>query len=209
MIKWIYIQKIVNTLVTKNYSITLLAMNLLATRGETRALIKGMKIHIFLFCRRISFARLIWKEIRRAEHEYMDIHHHPPPLPTNALVLPLLATRFYNDLTQTQELVYYAQLETSQILFDVSCNYENSHTNYRIFQFSYILTNFPFLFMKSLDAESNPHHKPVSSFNFFFSYTLGYFIFHTPSPHSYSMWLVNYILPTTFSETQLISHVVN
>ena len=52
-------------------------------RGETRALIGGggVNIHIFLFCPTNFFwnqlsLRLISKEIRRAEHEYMNIH--PP-----------------------------------------------------------------------------------------------------------------------------------
>ncbi len=44
-------------------------------RGVTRALIGGgVYIHI--------------QEIRRAEHEYMNIH--PPPPPINALVTPLM-----------------------------------------------------------------------------------------------------------------------
>ena len=64
-------------------------------RGETRALIGGGggggNIHIFLFCPTNVFSnqlslRLISKEIRRAEHEYMNIH---PPPPINALVSPL------------------------------------------------------------------------------------------------------------------------
>ena len=51
-------------------------------RGETRALIGGVNIHIFLFCPTNFFwnqlsLRLISKEIRRAEHKYMNIH--PPP----------------------------------------------------------------------------------------------------------------------------------
>ena len=52
-------------------------------RGETRALIGGggVNIHIFLFCPTNFFwnqlsLRLISKEIRRAEHEYMNIQ--PP-----------------------------------------------------------------------------------------------------------------------------------
>ncbi len=35
---------------------------------------------------------LISKEIRRAEHEYMNIHPPPPPPPINALVTPLNIT---------------------------------------------------------------------------------------------------------------------
>ena len=57
----------------------------LETRGKTRALIGGggVNIHIFLFCPTNFFwnqlpLRLISKEIRRAEHEYMNIH--PPQL---------------------------------------------------------------------------------------------------------------------------------
>ena len=55
-------------------------------RGETTALIGGggVNIHIFLFCPTNFFwnqlsLRLISKEIRRAEHEYMNIHL-PPQL---------------------------------------------------------------------------------------------------------------------------------
>ncbi len=57
--------------------------------GVTRALIGGGCIFIYsCSARRISFEmNLISKEIRRAEHEYMNIH--PPPPPINALVTPL------------------------------------------------------------------------------------------------------------------------
>ena len=55
----------------------------LGNRGETRALIGegGVNIHIFLFCLTIFFwnqllLSLISKEIRRTEHEYMNIR--PP-----------------------------------------------------------------------------------------------------------------------------------
>ncbi len=61
--------------------------------GVTRALIRGGGGEggcIFIYscsARRISFEiKFISKEIRRAEHEYMNIH---PPPPINALVTPL------------------------------------------------------------------------------------------------------------------------
>ena len=58
--------------------------------GVTRALIGGGG-GIFIYscsARRISFEiKFISKEIRRAEHEYMNIH---PPPPINALVTPLV-----------------------------------------------------------------------------------------------------------------------
>ena len=51
--------------------------------GVTRALIGGGGGCIFIYscsARRISFEmNLISKEIRRAEHEYMNIHTPPPP----------------------------------------------------------------------------------------------------------------------------------
>ncbi len=53
------------------------------TSGVTRALIGGGGGCIFIYscsARRISFEmNLISKEIRRAEHEYMNIHPPPPP----------------------------------------------------------------------------------------------------------------------------------
>ena len=66
----------------------------LLSRGVTRALIWGGGCIFIYSCsaRRISFEmNLISKEIRRAEHEYMNIH---PPPPINALVTPLLL-RYY------------------------------------------------------------------------------------------------------------------
>ncbi len=54
--------------------------------GVTRALIGGCIFIYSCSARRISFEmNLISKEIRRAEHEYMNIH---PPI--NALVTPLI-----------------------------------------------------------------------------------------------------------------------
>ena len=58
--------------------------------GVTLALIRGVYIHIFVFCPNNFFLewnlkQLISKEICRAEHEYMKIHlPHPttPPHPT-------------------------------------------------------------------------------------------------------------------------------
>ena len=57
--------------------------------GVTRALIGGGCIFIYsCSARRISFEiKFISKEIRRVEHEYMNIY--PPPPPINALVTPL------------------------------------------------------------------------------------------------------------------------
>ena len=50
----------------------------------------GVYIHIFLFCRQFlsksNSNSSIWKEIRRAEHEYIII----PPPPINVLVSPCL-----------------------------------------------------------------------------------------------------------------------
>ena len=68
---------------------------LLTDSGVTRALIVGGGGGcIFIYscsARRISFEmNLISKEIRRAEHEYMNIHPPTPPPPINALVTPLL-----------------------------------------------------------------------------------------------------------------------
>ncbi len=62
--------------------------------GVTRALI-GWCIFIYpCSARRISFEiEFISKEIRRAEHEYMNIHPPPPP-PINALVTPLMIIPF-------------------------------------------------------------------------------------------------------------------
>ncbi len=56
---------------------------------------------IFIYscsARLISFEmNLISKEIRRAEHEYMNI---PPPPPINALVTPLLSINSMLNLQQ-------------------------------------------------------------------------------------------------------------
>ena len=82
--------------------------------GVTRALIGGLGGCIFIYscsARRISFEiKFISKEIRRAEHEYMNTH--PPPPPINALVTPLvelsgvgLEAKFhcwYNDSTDNR-----------------------------------------------------------------------------------------------------------
>ena len=60
-------------------------------RAVTKALIGG-DIHIFSFCPTNFFLnqlslKLISKEIRREEREYMNMH--PPPPPINALVMAL------------------------------------------------------------------------------------------------------------------------
>ncbi len=55
---------------------------LMARSGVTRALIGGGGCIFIYSCsaRRISFEmNLISKEIRRAEHEYMNVHPPPPP----------------------------------------------------------------------------------------------------------------------------------
>ena len=63
------------------------------SRGETRALIGGggceysyLLVLPDEFHLKSAVIKLISKEIRRAEHEYMNIH---PPPPINALVSPL------------------------------------------------------------------------------------------------------------------------
>ncbi len=77
------------------------------TSGVTRALIffffggGGGCIRIYsCSARLISFeltqTRLISEEIRRAEQEYMNIYHHSPQSPINALVTPLVVTVFHS-----------------------------------------------------------------------------------------------------------------
>ena len=66
-------------------------------RAVTKALIGGVDIHIFAFCQTNFFwnqlsLKLISKEIRRAEREYMNMHPPPPPINTLVTALPKFNT---------------------------------------------------------------------------------------------------------------------
>ena len=97
-----------------------------------------MNIHIFLFCRTNFFSnqlslRLISKEIRRAEHEYMNIQPHPPP-PNQRSSFALEKTANLTGIKIANNLGYY-----------LSFKYTNSYYANNIYRYIFNMLNRIFL----------------------------------------------------------------